>query len=47
MTPPPGAVTVNHRCEETAHMRYYVSLAAAAAMLVAALFGADATGYWP
>jgi hypothetical protein len=44
---PPGAVTVNRRCEETAHMRYYVSLAAVAASLIAALFGSDVSGFWP
>jgi predicted benzoate:H+ symporter BenE len=47
MSAPPGAVTSNRRCEETAQMRYYTSLAAAAALLVSALFGADVTGYWP
>jgi hypothetical protein len=44
---PPGAVTVNRKHEETAQMRKFVSLAAAAALFVAALFGADVGGYWP
>ena len=44
---PRGAVTVNRRCEETAQMRNIVSLAAAAALDIAALFGADVGQYGP
>lgn len=44
---PPGAVTVNRTYEETAQMRNFVSLAAAAALVAAALFGADLGPYWP
>jgi hypothetical protein len=43
----PGGCHRQTPFEETAHMYKLVSLAAAAALFVTALFGADVGGYWP